>query len=161
MTIDEPAFRAAVDDTLARWPAARSSSRSARRSDRDAGQVSENRHAALVDFEINGDIDMPPTRSIRSSRRRRGPGRPSRLFIGEFGDASATRSSTRRSERPREGRDALAADHADHPAITFGALVAAGIPLLLALTAVFATFGLMALISHFLPMDQRSRRWCC
>ena len=36
--------------------------------------------------------------------------------------------------------------------VTFGALVAAGIPLLLALTAVFGTFGLIALPSHVLPM---------
>ena len=36
--------------------------------------------------------------------------------------------------------------------VTFGALVAAGIPLLLALTAVFATFGLVAIPSHVLPM---------
>ncbi len=36
--------------------------------------------------------------------------------------------------------------------VTFGALVAAGIPLLLALTAVFGTFGLVALPSHLLPM---------
>ena len=38
--------------------------------------------------------------------------------------------------------------------VAFGALVAAGIPLLLALTAVFATFGLLALPSHVLPMAQ-------
>ena len=36
--------------------------------------------------------------------------------------------------------------------IAFGALVAAGIPLLLALTAVFATFGVVGGISHFVPM---------
>ena len=36
--------------------------------------------------------------------------------------------------------------------VAFGALVAAGIPLLLALTAVFATFGLVALPSHLLPV---------
>src|SRR5207244_1814397 len=36
--------------------------------------------------------------------------------------------------------------------VAFGALVAAGIPLLLALTAVFATFGLAALPSHVLPL---------
>ena len=40
--------------------------------------------------------------------------------------------------------------------IAFGALVAAGIPLLLALTAVFATFGLVALSSHFLPMAMQA-----
>ena len=45
--------------------------------------------------------------------------------------------------------------------IAFGALVAAGIPLLLALTAVFATFGLIALPSHVLPVASRRRRSCC
>ena len=34
--------------------------------------------------------------------------------------------------------------------------MAAGIPLLLALTAVFATFGLLALPSHLLPMAQQA-----
>src|SRR5205823_1414208 len=37
--------------------------------------------------------------------------------------------------------------------LTFGALVAAGIPLLLALTSVFAALGLLAIPSHVLPMD--------
>ena len=37
-------------------------------------------------------------------------------------------------------------------AIAFGSLVAAGLPLLLALTAVFATFGVVAGTSHFVPM---------
>ena len=36
--------------------------------------------------------------------------------------------------------------------LAFGALVAAGIPLLLALTAVLATFGLIALPSHLIPV---------
>ena len=38
--------------------------------------------------------------------------------------------------------------------ITFGALVAALIPLLLALTAVLGTIGIVALISHISPVDQ-------
>ena len=45
--------------------------------------------------------------------------------------------------------------------LTFGALVAAGIPLLLALTAVFATFGLIALPSHAAAGGERgATRWC-
>ncbi len=40
--------------------------------------------------------------------------------------------------------------------IAFGALVAAGIPLLLGLTAVFATFGLVALPSHLLPVAMQA-----
>jgi uncharacterized membrane protein YdfJ with MMPL/SSD domain len=38
--------------------------------------------------------------------------------------------------------------------ITFGSLVAAGIPLLLALSAVLGTMGLLALFSHALPFDE-------
>jgi uncharacterized membrane protein YdfJ with MMPL/SSD domain len=38
--------------------------------------------------------------------------------------------------------------------LAFGALVAAGIPLLLGLTAVLAALGLAALISHLLPVDE-------
>ena len=38
--------------------------------------------------------------------------------------------------------------------ITFGAVVAASIPLLLALTAVMGTIGIVALISHLSPVDQ-------
>ena len=40
--------------------------------------------------------------------------------------------------------------------LTFGSLVAAGIPLLLALTAVFATFGLVALSSVLLPVAMQA-----
>ncbi len=38
--------------------------------------------------------------------------------------------------------------------VVFGAAVAAGIPLLLAISAVLATLGLLALPSHLIPMDQ-------
>ena len=38
--------------------------------------------------------------------------------------------------------------------LAFGALVAAGIPLLLGLTAVLAALGLTALISHVLHVDE-------
>ena len=42
--------------------------------------------------------------------------------------------------------------------IAFGALVAASVPLLLALTAVLATIGIVALLSHISPVDNRSTR---
>ena len=38
--------------------------------------------------------------------------------------------------------------------VAFGALIAAGLPLLLALTAVFATMGLLALPSQLIPLDK-------
>ena len=38
--------------------------------------------------------------------------------------------------------------------IAFGALVAAAVPLILALTAVLATIGIIAILSHISPVDQ-------
>jgi uncharacterized membrane protein YdfJ with MMPL/SSD domain len=124
----------------------------------NAGQVSENGHAALVEFEIRGDADkavekIDPVLDRVAELQSAHPG----FFIGEFGDASAV--------------DAIETAAADDLAkagllslpitliilvIAFGALVAAGIPLLLALTAVFATFGLIALPSHILPVAQQA-----
>ena len=45
--------------------------------------------------------------------------------------------------------------------VAFGALVAAGIPLLLALSAVLGTFGLIAFTSRVIPRTKPSRRSCC
>jgi uncharacterized membrane protein YdfJ with MMPL/SSD domain len=122
------------------------------------GQVSENGHAALVDFEIRGDSDKaidkiaPVLDRVADVQKAH-----SAFFIGAFGDASAV--------------DALATAYGDDLAkagelslpitlvilvIAFGALVAAGIPLLLALTAVFATFGLIAIPSQILPMAMQA-----
>ena len=79
------------------------------------------------------------------------------VFVGEFGDASKI--------------DAVVTAYADDLGkagllslpitliilvLAFGALVAAGIPLLLALTAVFATFGLIALPSAIFPVAMQA-----
>ncbi len=75
------------------------------------------------------------------------------LYVGEFGDASAAHAVD-----TAFGDDLTSAGVFSIPltliilVIAFGALVAAGIPLLLALTAVFTTFGLLALPSHLLPI---------
>jgi uncharacterized membrane protein YdfJ with MMPL/SSD domain len=77
------------------------------------------------------------------------------VFVGEFGDASA-------GEAVQEsfGNDLRKAGLFSVPitliilVIAFGALVAAGIPLLLGLTAVLGTLGLVALSSQLLPTDQ-------
>jgi uncharacterized membrane protein YdfJ with MMPL/SSD domain len=118
------------------------------------GDVSDNGRAALVEFEIRGDPDkatdkIDPVLDRVAALQKAHPS----FFIGQFGDASAA--------------DAVDTAFADDLAkagelslpitliilvIAFGALVAAGIPLLLALTAVFATFGLIAIPSQVLPV---------
>jgi uncharacterized membrane protein YdfJ with MMPL/SSD domain len=120
--------------------------------------VSNDGHSALVEFDIRGDKKkagdkIGPVLDGVADAQRAHPG----FFIGEFGDASAAKAVD----------DVFADDLASAGVfsvpltliilvIAFGALVAAGIPLLLALTAVFATFGLAALPSHLFPLAQEA-----
>ena len=127
------------------------------RSPLDPGNVSliaKGRHAALVEFEIRGDSSKamdklgPILKTIAGAQR----GHPG-FFVGEFGGASAANAVD-----IAFANDLKSAGVFSIPltlvilVVAFGALVAAGIPLLLALTAVFATFGLAALPSHLLPL---------
>jgi uncharacterized membrane protein YdfJ with MMPL/SSD domain len=76
------------------------------------------------------------------------------VFVGQFGGASAEKAITKAQDD-----DSAKSMQLSLPAtliillVTFGALVAAGIPLLLGITAVFATLGLIGPVSHLLPMD--------
>src|SRR2546421_7359506 len=120
----------------------------------NAGRIAKGGHAALVEFEIRGDSTKaadklgPILQSVTDAQRAH-PG----LFVGEFGGASAAKAVD-----TAFANDLKSAGVFSVPltliilVIAFGALVAAGIPLLLALTAVFATFGLAALPSHLLPI---------
>ena len=155
----DPVFRAAIEDVVAGVSSVDAVQNV--RSPLDLAnrrQVSENGRAALVEFEIRGDADkavdkIDPVLNRVTELQRAHPG----FFIGEFGDASSV--------------DAVETAYADDLGkagllslpitliilvVAFGALVAAGIPLLLALTAVFATFGLVALTSLVLPVAQQA-----
>jgi uncharacterized membrane protein YdfJ with MMPL/SSD domain len=150
-----PAFDSAVEDVVARVSkvAAVQNVRSPL-DQANAGQIAKDRRSALVEFEIRGDKDkagdkIDPVLETVAAAQRAHPG----LFIGEFGDASS-----------RKAIDTAFADDLKNAGVfsipltliilvvAFGALVAAGIPLLLGLTGVFATFGLVALPSHLLPI---------
>jgi uncharacterized membrane protein YdfJ with MMPL/SSD domain len=146
----DPAFDAAVSDVVARV------SKVAVVQNLHKGPVSKDGHTALVNFDIRGDKNTAGDKvgavlDRVDSAQRAHPG----FFIGEFGDASAQKAVDQAS-----ANDLKSAGVFSIPitliilVVAFGALVAAGIPLLLALTAVFATFGLMALASHVLPMAQ-------
>ena len=121
----------------------------------NAGQVSADGRSVLVDFQIRGDSDDALTRSTRSSRPRRAAQKAHPdLFIGAFG------VSAEKEVEAAFMDDLKKAGLLSIPVtliiliIVFGALVAAGIPLLLALTAIFATFGLIALPSAIFPIDE-------
>jgi uncharacterized membrane protein YdfJ with MMPL/SSD domain len=150
-----PAFDAAVVDVVARLTkvAAVQNVRSPL-DPANAGQIAQGGHAALVEFEIRGDSTkaadkLDPVLKTVAGAQRTHPA----FFVGEFGGASAAKAVD-----TAFAHDLKSAGVFSVPltliilVIAFGALVAAGLPLLLALTAVFATFGLAALPSHILPL---------
>jgi uncharacterized membrane protein YdfJ with MMPL/SSD domain len=124
----------------------------------NSGQIAPNEHAALVEFEIRGNADdavdkIAPVLDRVDEARQAHP----QLFIGEFGDASSVDAinTAAADDLARAGLFSLPITLIIL-VIAFGALVAAGIPLLLGLTAVFATFGLIALPSQLLPVAEQA-----
>jgi uncharacterized membrane protein YdfJ with MMPL/SSD domain len=153
-TINHPAFQAALDDVerrLGRFPfVANVESPRAH----GASLISADRRSTLVQFEILGDSNAARERvePVLAAIARSQAAHP-RFRIEEFGDASASRAISRAFEE-----DARQAEFLSLPltllilVAAFGTLVAAGLPLLLGLTAVAATVGLLGLVSHVIPL---------
>ncbi len=151
------AYRAAVTDLVARL--SRTRSVAAIRSPLDpgnAGQFSKNGRAALLTFQITGDPDtaqnrVAPALAATAAVQRAYPG----LFIGELGTAS-----TNKAVNKLVGDDFRKAEATSVPitlfilVLAFGAMVAAGVPLLLGFTAVLAALGVTELLSHVLHVEQ-------
>jgi RND superfamily putative drug exporter len=150
-------LRAAVGDLVGRLSHARSVATI--RSPLDAAnvdQISEDGRSALVTFQITGNPDtasdrVGPALAATAAVQRAHPA----LRIGEVGDASASKAISKRI-----AEDFRRAEVTSLPVtlvilvLAFGALVAAGIPLLLGLTAVAGALGLTALLSHILHVDE-------
>jgi uncharacterized membrane protein YdfJ with MMPL/SSD domain len=114
------------------------------------GQISSDGHSALIPFKIAGDQDQAKSRADATLRTTEAVQAAHPQFvIGEFGDASANNQVSESI-----GNDFKTALITSLPVtllillVAFGALVAAGVPLLLGLTAVIATIGLIGPISH-------------
>ncbi len=149
-------YRAAVADLVARL--SRTPSVAAIESPLapgNAGQISRNGRAALVTFQITGDPNtaqnrVAPALAATAAVQRAYPG----LFIGEFGAASTTKALDKVISD-----DFHRAEATSLPVtlvillLAFGALVAAGVPLLLGFTAVLAALGLADLFSHLLHVN--------
>jgi uncharacterized membrane protein YdfJ with MMPL/SSD domain len=120
------------------------------------GNLAKDGRSALVTFEIPGDDDVAKDRvdatlAATAAAQKANPG----VYVGQFGDASADKAISK-----AYSDDFKKAEGLSLPItlviliVAFGALVAAGVPLLLGLTAVGATIGLLAPISQLFPMDE-------
>ena len=118
-------------------------------------QVSKDGRSVLVEFDLKGDTAktdelVKPTITAVDKVKDANP----KVFVGQFGGASVNKALA-----DQDAKDSSKALSLSLPAtllillITFGALVAAGVPLLLGLTAVIGTLGLVAGVSHIVPMD--------
>jgi uncharacterized membrane protein YdfJ with MMPL/SSD domain len=156
LTIKNPAFKAAVDDVARRVSAipvvtnVRSPLEPA-----NLDQVSADGRSAILLFDIRGDPEQAETKidPVIAAVDQAKADHP-RLLIGSFGEATAERQIGDSVAKDLERAGLLSL-----PVtiviliIAFGALVAAGIPLLLALSGVLATMGLLAIPSHVWPVD--------
>src|SRR3954452_4742301 len=122
----------------------------------NAGQISADGHSALLRFEIAGDETQAGDRvgatlDATSAAQAANPD----FAVEQVGDASIN----------KQLNDSISDDFKQAFAtslpitlvillIAFGALVAASVPIILALTAVLATIGIVGVLSHISPVDQ-------
>ncbi|MCX4765731.1 MMPL family transporter [Streptomyces sp. NBC_01275] len=121
----------------------------------DADTISKDGRSALVQFDMRGDSDTagervePVLKAVAGVQKDH-----SSLRIEEIGGASMMKTFD-----DAFGDDFQKAEYSAVPValgillIAFGALVAALLPVALAITAIMATMGLMGIVSHLQPMD--------
>jgi RND superfamily putative drug exporter len=156
-TATDPSFRGVVNSTQRRLEAVPyTQAFESPYAPGNSGQVSADGHSALIRFEIAGDDTQAQDRvgaalDATSAAQAASPG----FAVEEVGDASVA----------KQLNDSISSDFKQAFVtslpitllillIAFGALVAAAVPLILALTAVLATIGIIAILSHISPVDQ-------
>jgi uncharacterized membrane protein YdfJ with MMPL/SSD domain len=156
LTAQAPAFRVVVNDVVSAVKPF--STIKNLRSPYEAGradQISADGHTVMVEWDMKGDNDYATKHigaitKVTDGVAKAHPG----FFVGEAGSISSGKALTDafNSQLEKAGERSI-------PLtllvllLVFGSIIAAGVPLLLALSAVAATLGLLALPSHVVPMD--------
>src|SRR3954452_1211840 len=156
LRVTDPAFRAAVGDaTDAVRPFATIKNLRSPLDPAHADQISKDGHTALVEFDMKGDSDTATKRiDAITAATAKVAGNHKDLYIGEAGSISSGKALDKMfNEQLAKAGERSVPLTLLILLIVFGAAVAAGVPLLLALTAVMRTLGLVALPSHIVPMD--------
>jgi uncharacterized membrane protein YdfJ with MMPL/SSD domain len=155
MTADSPQFHAAVADVVKRLDATKGVEHLTDPYDDSGGAISPDRHSVLVDYELPGDavttkksIDAPLATVEAAAKAN------PEFAIDAFGSAS-----TEKEFMESLNKDLHKAELISLPLtllilfLTFGTLVAAGLPVLLAISAVIGTMGLLGPLSHLSPVS--------
>jgi RND superfamily putative drug exporter len=119
-------------------------------------QVSKDRHSAIVTWEMKGKYDHAKTKidAVEAAVTKVADRHPA-FYVGEAGAVSSQKAMDKmfNDQLKTAGERSIPITFIVL-LLVFGALVAVGVPLLLALSGVIATVGLVALPSHLVPMDQ-------
>ena len=158
LTADDRAFQTTVADVV-RTISARKELTNVRSplDEENSGSISRDRHSALVTFEFRTTDDVKSQEQVDgvlaavAAAERSHPG----FTVEEFGDASVEKQLTEKfaSDLKKAGLFSIPLTLLIL-VLAFGALVAAGIPLLLGLTAVLATMGLLAIPSQWIGTSE-------
>ena len=156
--VEDPAFRATIEDatkTLEGFPKLTEIESPSNSGNPDL--VSKDRHAVMITFTPKGDYDTAATyietiEAAVDGVQRRHPG----FYVDELGDVSTNKAvdAAFGSMLAKAGMIAIPLALAIL-LFVFGSAVAALVPLLLAVTAVFATTSLIAIPSQFIPVDEQ------
>jgi uncharacterized membrane protein YdfJ with MMPL/SSD domain len=156
LRVGDPAFDSAIDDAVkAVQPFTTIKNLRSPLDTANRDQVSKDGHTALVEFDMKGDSDLAKNNiDAITAATAKVAGAHKDLYIGEAGSISSGKAL----EKMFNEQLAKAGERSIPLTLlilllVFGAAIAAGVPLLLALTAVIGTIGLVALPSHLVPMD--------
>jgi uncharacterized membrane protein YdfJ with MMPL/SSD domain len=153
----DPAFRAVIRDEIrAVRPFASVKNIRSPLDPAHEDQISDDRRTVMVQWEMKGTLAQAEKKidPIVAATNGVAKAHPD-FFVGEAGSVSSDKAIN----DAFNGQLATAGERSVPLTlivllIVFGALIAAGVPLLLALTAVAGTIGLVALPSHLVPMDK-------
>ena len=155
-TADDPAFRATVADVVDSVK----SSPAIKNLDSPYGPkrgslISEDRHAAMVQWEMRGDADQAQDNvdALSAATDKVGKQHPA-FFVGHAGVSSDKALNKLFLDQLKLAGERSIPITIGVLLVVLGTLVAVGIPILLALSGVLATIGLVAVTSHLVPADQ-------
>jgi uncharacterized membrane protein YdfJ with MMPL/SSD domain len=155
-TVGDPAFRATVADVIDSVK----SSPAIKNLDspydpRHASLISDDRHAAMVSWEMKGDADQAQKKidALSTATDNVGKHHPE-FFVGHAGVSSDKALNKLFFDQLKLAGERSIPITIVVLLVVLGTLVAVGIPILLALSGVLATIGLVAVTSHLIPADQ-------
>jgi uncharacterized membrane protein YdfJ with MMPL/SSD domain len=157
LKIGDPAFRATIKDvvgTVSRFDSVKNVQSPL--SPVHADLISPDKHTAIVQWEMKGTYDQASDKiaAVTAATDAVATRHPA-FYVGEAGAVSSgtalDKEFTKQLKQAGERSIPLTLIIL---VLVFGALIAAFLPLLLALTAVIGTMGLLALPSHLIPLDK-------